>query len=58
MKKSRKNIKKLPIEQRAELAMREAVAEVIKEHRRIGRPLAIWKNEKVVMISANKVNLP
>ena len=50
--------KKLNIGEKAELAMREAVSEVILEHRRTKTPLVIWKNNKVVNISPFKVNLP
>jgi len=50
--------KRLNIGQKAELAMREAVAEVILEHRRTKTPLAIWKNNRVVEVSPFKVRLP
>ena len=32
-------------------AMRAAVAKVVAEHARAGRPLAVWRDGKVVMIS-------
>ena len=32
-------------------ALREAVAEVVEEHRREGRPLAVWRNGKAVLVS-------
>ena len=35
-------------------AMREAVAQVVEEHRREGRPLAVWKNGKAVLVSPGK----
>jgi hypothetical protein len=31
-------------------AMQEAVAKVVEEHRRDGRPLAIWRNGKAVLV--------
>ena len=31
-------------------AMQEAVAKVVEEHRRDGRPLAIWRNGKSVLV--------
>ena len=35
-------------------ALREAVAQVVEEHRRDGRPLAVWKNGKAVLVSPGK----
>lgn len=45
----------MPLEKRAELAMREAVDEVIAEHARLGLPLYIGRDGKVVKLSPNKV---
>ncbi|MBI5881748.1 MAG: hypothetical protein HZB91_01375 [Elusimicrobia bacterium] len=39
----------------AERAMREAVAEVIAEHRRTGEPLALWKNGRAVMVPPSRL---
>ena len=39
----------------AEKAMREAVKGVVAEHKKSGLPLAVWREGKVVNISANKV---
>lgn len=39
-----------PQVQKAELAMKEAVEDVVKEHRRLGLPLAVWQDGKVVMV--------
>ena len=39
----------------AEKAMRKAVKEVVSEHKRNGLPLAVWKNGKVVNISAKNL---
>lgn len=33
-------------------ALREAVRDVIEDHKRTGRPLAVWRNGKVVKIPA------
>ena len=41
-----------PLAYRAEEALRKAVAEAIAEHRRNGVPIAVWRNGKVVRISA------
>ncbi len=36
-------------------ALKEAVREVVEDHKRSGRPLTVWRNEKVVKISASQV---
>lgn len=51
----RSNILRLPMEKRAELAFREAVSELIAEHARLGRPLYIGRNGKVVKLSPSQV---
>jgi len=40
---------------RAEEALRKAVAEAIADHRRNGIPIVIWRNGKVVLISADQI---
>ena len=50
-----KNILRLPLEKRAEIAFKEAVEGVIDEHARLGLPLYIWRNGKVVGLSAQEV---
>jgi hypothetical protein len=40
-----------------EEALRKAVAEAIAEHRRNGVPIAIWRNGKVVRISADQIEV-
>jgi len=55
MKVSRARILRLPLEKRAELAFQEAVDEVIVEHARLGLPLYIGRNGKVVKLSPKKV---
>jgi hypothetical protein len=42
---------RLPIEQRAEMAFKAAVAKAIDEHARLGLPVYIWRNERVVKLS-------
>jgi len=55
MKRTRESILSLPLEKRDELAIREAVDEVITENARLGLPLYIGRNGKVVKLSPNKV---
>ena len=42
---------------KAEKAMREAVIKVVKEHKRTGTPLSVWKNDKVTRIPAKQLKL-
>lgn len=37
---------------KAELALKEAVEEVVREHRRLGLPLAVWQDDRVVLLPA------
>jgi hypothetical protein len=39
------------LQEEALRAMREAVADVIAEHKRLGMPLIIWRDGKIVEIS-------
>jgi hypothetical protein len=43
------------LEKRAEMAFEEAVDEVIDEHACLGLPLHVWRNGKVVSLSAREV---
>ena len=47
--------KRLTILDKAEAAMKKAVKKVVDEHKKSGRPLVIWKNGKVVKVSAKKI---
>ena len=55
MKRTHHSIQRLPMERRAELALREAVRDVITEHARLGLPLYIGRKGKVVKLSPSKV---
>ena len=46
------NRKKIP--ELALKAFKEAIRQVVEEHRRDGRKLAVWRNGKVMHVSANK----
>ena len=48
--RSEKNTSKLT--RNAVRALTQAVAKVVEEHQRQGRPLAVWRNGKAVWISA------
>jgi len=49
------NLLDLPLEVRAEMAFKEAVEEVIEDHIRSGRPIHIWRDGKVVEVSADEL---
>jgi len=49
------SVLRLPLEKRAEIAFKEAVEEVIAEHARLDLPLYIWRDGKVVGLSAQEV---
>ena len=46
--------KRMTLQDKAEAAMKSAVKEVVERHKKSGRPLAIWKDGKTVLVSANK----
>lgn len=54
MKRPSKDVLRLPLEKRAEMAFKEAVEEVIDEHARLKLPLHIWRNGKVVALSPDE----
>jgi hypothetical protein len=48
-------ILKLPLEVRAEMAMKAAFEGVVQEHIRNGLPLYIWRDGKVVAVSPEEL---
>jgi hypothetical protein len=54
MRKPSKDVLRLPLEKRAEIAFKIAVAKAIDEHSRLGLPVYIWRNGKVVELSPDK----
>jgi hypothetical protein len=55
MTKPPANVLELPLEQRAEMAFKAAVEEVIVEHARQGLPMYIWREGKVVELSPEEL---
>ena len=49
------NVLDLPLEQRAEMALKAAVEKVILEHARSGRPIYIERNGEVVAVSSEEL---
>jgi hypothetical protein len=54
MSKPSIDVLRLPLEKRAEIAFKVAVAKAIDEHTRLGLPVYIWRNNRVVKLSSNK----
>ena len=57
MKKRNEKLFDIPLEIRAEEALKKAVAETIEDHRRTGDPIVIWRDGKVVKISADRIEV-
>jgi hypothetical protein len=55
MTKPPPNVLELPLEIRAEMALKAAVANLIEEHARDGRSIYIWQNGEVVEVSAEEL---
>ena len=56
-KNIRKNLRKLSLAVRAEKAFKEAVANAITEHKRVGVPITIWHDGKVVQIPPDQIEV-
>lgn len=50
-----RDVLKLPLLVRAEMAMKEAVRKALEEHAREGRPAYIWRDGKVVALSPEEI---
>lgn len=46
---------KKSLQEKAFKAFKEAIRDVVKEHKRDGRSLSVWRNGKVVHLSPDKV---
>jgi len=47
--------KRMTLQDKAEAALKKAVWGVVERHKKTGRPLAVWKNGKVVRISPDTI---
>jgi hypothetical protein len=58
--KNKKKIdtKSLPIEVRAEIALKKAVADAVARHKRMGHPIAVWRDGRAVWIPAEEIIVP
>jgi hypothetical protein len=57
-RKFREDLKDIPLHIRAEMALKEAVAEAIAEHKRRGNPIALWRDGKVIVIPSEEIVVP
>jgi hypothetical protein len=58
MSKPTKAVLRMPLEKRAEIAFKIAVAKAIEEHSRLGLPVYIWRDGRVVELPPNEVRPP
>jgi hypothetical protein len=54
MSKPSKAVLRLPLEKRAEIAFKMAVAKAIDEHARLGLPVYVWRDGGVVELSPDE----
>ncbi len=54
----KESLKKIPLDVRAEMALKEAVADAIAEHKKNGRSIAIWRDGKVVIVPPEEIVVP
>lgn len=47
--------KRMSLQDKAEVALKKAVRQVVQGHKKSGRPLAVWENGKTVWISPNTI---
>jgi len=53
--KMKKDFKNMSLGEKAEEALKKAVARVVEEHRKSGEPLAVWRDGKVVRVPADQL---
>jgi hypothetical protein len=54
----KKSLKDIPLDIKAEMALKEAVADAIAKHKKLGYPISVWRNGKVVSIPAHEIVIP
>jgi hypothetical protein len=55
MKKPSKAVLRLPLHKRAEIAFKIAVAKAIDEHARLGLPIYVWRDGRVIELPPDEV---
>jgi hypothetical protein len=59
MRSNRRRVREeVSLRVKAEMALKEAVAEAIAEHKRRGRPIVVWRNGKVVLVPPDEIVVP
>ncbi len=56
MSKPSRAVLRLPLEKRAEIAFKIAVAKAIDEHARLGLPVYVWRDGRVVELSPDEAH--
>ncbi|MCX5807227.1 MAG: hypothetical protein NT010_14395 [Proteobacteria bacterium] len=54
---NKKLLKDMPLDIRAEMALKEAVADAIAEHKKQGHPIAVWRDGKTILIPPEEIDL-
>jgi hypothetical protein len=57
VKVKKKKLSDIPLEIRAEEALKKAVADTIADHKRTGDPIVIWRDGRVVKIPADQIEV-
>ena len=57
MKKPPANVLELPLEIRAEMALKAGVEKVMEEHAREGLPIYIWRDGRIVEVPAEELRM-
>jgi hypothetical protein len=56
--KKKEGLEGLSLMKKAEMAMNEAAIEAIAEHKRLGHPIWIWRDGKVVKVPPEEIVVP
>jgi hypothetical protein len=57
VKTKKKKLSDIPLEVRAEEALKKAVADTIADHKRTGDPIVVWRDGRVVKIPAEQIEI-
>jgi len=52
---NKKSLKDIPLDIRAEMALKGAVADAIAEHKRRGHPISVWRDGKTVLLTPEEI---
>lgn len=54
----KKDLETLPLPLLAEVALKQAVAEAIADHKRSNNPIAVWRQGRVILIPPEDIVVP